>query len=751
MKKEFDVKGMTCSACSATIERELLKKNGVKKVEVNLLLNKMNIEYDENIINPNIINKEVKKLGYKSKLENEKDNSNNDLLEEQNYIKKRIIISFIFLILLMYIAMGPMLKLKLPKFLEGDSNILINAFTQLLLLIPIIYMNRSYFDRGLKTLIKRNPNMDSLIAIGSLSAIIYGLFSLYMIFYGYGRNDMNLVHKYFHDLYFESAGTILTLITFGKYLEAKSKKKTTDAITKLLDLTPKKALILKDNKEVEINIDDVKLDDIIIVKPGMTIPVDGIIIEGKTSVDQQAITGESIPVEKNINDKVIAATINKNGYIRVKTSAVKENTLISKIVKLVEQAQISKAPIAKLADKISYYFVPSVIIISIISFIFWLFYKDFVTALSTGISVLVISCPCALGLATPVSIIVSTGLGASNGILIKSAEALELLHKIDTVVLDKTGTLTTGKPTLQKILTYNNFSKEELLVKTYSLERLSEHPLSESIIEYSIKNNIKYENVLNFESLTGKGIKGIINNDIYYIGNLKILDDLKISNKDIISEYNNLSKDGQTPLIIIKNELIVGIISVSDTLKESSIKAVEEFKKLNLKVIMLTGDNKLVAESYKDKLKLDKIISDVYPDQKDQIIKDLQNQNKKVLMVGDGINDAVSLVRADVGMAIGAGTDIAIESADIVLINNNLLDVIKAINLSKKTIINIKENLFWAFIYNIVCIPIASGLFRFVGLSLNPMIAALAMAFSSIFVVTNALRLKLINLKGEEK
>lgn len=763
MNKKFNVTGMTCSACSASVEKAVKKLEGINSVSVNLLTNSMVVHYNEEVIDENNIIEAVTSAGYGasvfSKNKNEIKVSDKMRVEDEiKEMKKRLIISFAFLIPLMYISMGHMMGLPLPSFLSGLENAISYGMTQFLLALVIVYVNRKYYQVGFKTLFKGSPNMDTLIAIGSSAAMVYGIFAIYRMGYGLGIQDFELVEKYHMDLYFESAAMILTLITLGKYLEKKSKGKTSEAITKLMDLAPKTATILRNNKEVIVPIEEVLKDDIVIVKPGESIPVDGVIIQGSSSIDQSAITGESIPVEKNIGDKVIAATINKNGYFKFKAEKVGDDTTLAQIISLVEDASSSKAPIAKLADKISGVFVPIVISISIISTIVWLLVgKSFEFSLSIGIAVLVISCPCALGLATPVAIMVGTGKGAENGILIKSAEALETAHKIQTVVLDKTGTITEGKPKVTEIVVNSNINKNELLKIAASIEKPSEHPLADAIVEKAKKENITLLDVDNFISITGKGIKAEINNKIYYAGNLSLMKENNIDYSKFEKVINDLAKKGKTPLCFSDDSILFGVIAVADTIKPTSKKAIEEFKNMGINIVMLTGDNKNTAEAIRKELNIDKVIAEVLPQDKEKEVRKIQESGKKVAMIGDGINDAPALARADVGIAIGAGTDIAIESADIVLMKSDLLDGVTTIKLSKAVIKNIKENLFWAFFYNAIGIPLAAGVFyNILGWKLNPMFGAFAMSLSSVCVVSNALRLKLFkvydkNIINEEK
>lgn len=752
MKNEkFDVLGMTCSACSSKVQKNVSKLSGVKEASVNLLKNTMSVSYDPEIINSQDIIKLVEKVGYKAILQSDSNkksnegNENKDLAKiEYKNMKRRLLVSSIFTIPLFYISMGHMMGWPLPSWFLGNENAFIFAFTQFLLLIPVVFVNIKYFKVGFKTLFKGSPNMDSLIAIGAGAAIIYGIYAIYKIGIGFGHGDMHLVHTFMMDLYFESAAVILTLITLGKTLEAKAKGKTSDAIVKLMNLSPKKAIILKDNEEIEVSIDEVKIGDILIVKAGESIPVDGKVVEGFCSVDESALTGESIPVEKQVGDKVIGATINKSGYFKMEATKVGDDTALSQIVKLVDDATSSKAPIAKLADKVSGVFVPIVICVAILSSIAWIIAGySFEFALSIGISVLVISCPCALGLATPTAIMVGTGKGASNGILIKSAEALEIAHSVNTVVLDKTGTITEGKPVVTDIYCTNGILEKDLLQTAASLEKLSEHPLAEAIVSEAIKRDLNFINVVSFKQLPGKGIIGEISGNLCLAGNRRLMESYKLKNSNLIDIGEKFALEGKTPLYFACNDSILGIIAVADVVKKTSKKAINELSNMGIEVIMLTGDNKKTAEAIKKQVGVNRVIAEVFPEDKEKEVRNLQQKGKKVAMVGDGINDAPALVRADVGIAIGAGTDIAIESADIVLMKSDLLDVSTAIKLSRAVIKNIKQNLFWAFIYNVIGIPIAAGIFYLpFALKLNPMIGAFAMSFSSVFVVSNALRLR---------
>lgn len=763
-KTKFNIQGMTCSSCSSHVEKAVNKLQGIKNVNVNLLSNNMIVEYDESKLNNETITKAVIDAGYGAKAiaeENKKQSKKEKTINNTDTIKsmkKRLIISICFLIPLMYIAMYHMLNdwfgLPIPQIIKtlfhGTENAITFGITQFLLLLPIVYVNRNYFKVGFKRLLKRTPNMDSLIAIGSGAAIVYGILAIYMIGYGLGHNQIDIVQKYSMDIYFESAGTILTLITVGKYLETKSKGKTSDAISKLVNLAPKTAMVLRDEKEIEVNLEEIVVGDIIIIKPGESIGVDGTIIEGSSAIDQSNITGESIPVEKTIGDTVVSGTINKNGALKIRATKVGKDTTLSQIIKLVEEASNSKAPISRLADKVSGIFVPCVIAIAIIATVFWLTQgQSFEFALSIGIAVLVISCPCALGLATPVAIMVGTGKGAEQGILIKSAESLELLHLVDTVVLDKTGTVTVGKPKVTNIVSL--IEETELLKIAASLEKNSEHPLAEAVIEKAKENQIELLEVKEFTAVSGRGVKAKINEKEYFGGNISFMKENNIDTTSIEVQSEEFLKQGKTVLYFSNKNQIIGIIAVADTIKNTSEQAIQELKRRNIDVVMLTGDNKIVAEQIGKQLGINNVISEVLPQDKEKEVSKLQKQGKKVAFVGDGINDSPALAKSDVGLAIGSGTDIAIESADVVLMKDSLLDVVTAIDLSKAVIKNIKMNLFWAFFYNCIGIPVAAGAFYLsFGFKLNPMIGAAAMSLSSVCVVTNALRLRRFKAKFKE-
>lgn len=744
MKKKFNVEGMTCSACQSHVQKSVEKLVGINSVNVNLLNNSMDVDFNEAVCNVSRIEDAVKKAGYNAYIPGDA----KVVKKEKNHQLRDLIVAFIILFVLMYVAMGHMINLPLPPFLTGVENSLAYAFTQFLLALPIVYIYRRYYISGFKKLINRTPNMDTLIALGSTSALIYGIISIYMIGYGLGNNNLELVHSYHENLYFEASVMILTLVSLGKYLEGLSKKKTTVAITKLMDLAPKKAIIIKDGIELELPIEDVRIGDIAIVKRGASIPVDGIIIEGNASIDQSNITGESIPVHKEINDEVFSSTIVTAGYIKIKVLKESNDSKIANIIKLVEEASNSKAPISKLADKISGIFVPIIITISIITFIVFMCMKyPFELSFNMAISVLVIACPCALGLATPVAIMVGTGKGAENGLLIKNAEILENAHLIKTVVLDKTGTITEGKPRVVDYICYDN--NIDLLSIIYSFEIKSEHPLALAICEYSITNNAKIINIDSYESLEGKGITGNIGNDTYYIGNYRRVLELNINNNEVDKLIDNYSNEGKTVLVVIKNKEIVALITVKDEVKATSKDAIYELQKKGINVVMLTGDNQKTAEVIASEIGVSKVIAEVYPSDKQRVINSLKTDNKHlVAMVGDGVNDALALTSADLGIAIGDGSDIALESSDIVLLRNDLMDVLNVISLSKRVLNTIKGNLFWAFFYNCVGISLACGLFYpAFGIKLNPMIGSLAMSISSVSVVLNALTINLFKVK----
>ena len=753
MKERFDVSGMTCASCQANVQKAV-EKLGVDFVNVNLISETMTVSYDDRKISENDIIKAVEKIGYGAKPKNKKIlKENNKTFDEEKIVKNRLIISFIFLIPLMYISMGHMINLPLPHFLMGARGSVNFAFLQFLLTLPIVFVNRIFYISGFKALFNKAANMDTLVGLGSFAALIYGIFAIMRMAYGLGFEKFEIVENYRHNLYFESSAMILTLITLGKYFEKKSKGQTKKSLESLMDLAPKKARILKDKNEVEILVEDLKKGDLILVRPGEAIPVDGIVKEGSSLVDESAITGESIPVNKNIGDEVISATLNKQGSFIFEATKVGEDTTLSKIIELVNQANETKAPIAKLADKISAIFVPTVMIISLITFVIWMILGyGFEFSLNFAISVLVISCPCALGLATPMAIMVATGKSAQFGLLFKNAESLENLHKVDTILLDKTGTITEGKPQVTDII--SEIDENEFIKIASSIENNSEHPLSHAISEYAKAKNIQAKNIEDFEAISGKGIKAKYENKIYYGGNISLMKEKNIDLKSYEKKADKFSNEGKTSMYFADEKNVIGIIAVQDKPKNLSKIAIDEMKKMGYEVRMITGDNEKTAEAIKNALNIDEKYAEVLPQDKEIEIKNLQKLGKKVLMVGDGINDAPALARSDVSMAIGNGTDVAIESADIILINNNILDIVSALKLSKSTIKIIKENLFWAFFYNIIGIPLAAGLlYPAFGLKLSPMFGAFAMSFSSIFVCLNSLRLRKFkaNFENEEK
>ncbi|MFR3036684.1 MAG: heavy metal translocating P-type ATPase, partial [Blautia hydrogenotrophica] len=714
--------------------------------------NSMQVEYNDTVLSESQIIDAVVKAGYGASPKQEHVQTvaagkakvmENPMEKQIQNMKFRLIVSFVFLVPLMYVSMGHMVGLPLPGFLTGIENAVSFAFTQLLLCLPIIYVNRKYYIKGFQTLAHLAPNMDSLIAIGSTASLVYGIFAIYRMSYGLGSGNMEVVHLYYHDLYFESAAMILALITVGKYLETRSKGKTSEAITKLMDLAPKTAVVERDGREQEIPVEQVVAGDVVIVRPGQNVPVDGFILEGSTSIDEAAITGESIPVHKQEGDTVIAATMNKTGFVKFKATRVGDDTTFSQIIRLVEEASSSKAPIAKIADKIAGVFVPVVMVIALVTAVVWLLSgSTFEFALSCAISVLVISCPCALGLATPVAIMVGTGKGAEQGILIKSGEALETAHNLQSVVLDKTGTITQGRPVVTDIHT-EGWTKKEFLALAAGMEVKSEHPLAEAILDYAKKEGISPVQVDSFNSIPGKGLEVSVNGRRYYAGNERLMREKEISLDNCLKLLEVMADEGKTPLIFAEETQVLGVIAVADVVKPTSKEAIKELKDLGIEVVMLTGDNRRTAEAIRRQLDIDTVIAEVLPQDKERKISELQEAGKVVAMIGDGVNDAPALARADVGMAIGAGTDVAIESADVVLMKNDLKDAVTAIRLSKAVIRNIKQNLFWAFFYNTLGIPIAAGIFYpLLGLKLNPMIGAAAMSMSSIFVVSNALRLK---------
>lgn len=743
---EIDITGITCQVCVNKIERKVGKLEGVKEIAVNLANSRGKILYDSEKIKLSEILEVIKKLGYEGK-KHEDIEEDSKAIESEKKLKQEFLefkLAIFFSAIVFYISMGTMVGLPVPNIISSEINPLNFALIQLILAIPVIYIGRRFYKVGIKQLIMRNPSMDSLIATGTGSAILYSLYGTYKIYSGDSH--------YVHSLYYESGVVILALILLGKYLENVSKGKTSEAIKKLMNLKSKKATLVRDGKFVQVDIEEVELDEIVLVKPGESIPVDGVVVEGQSSVDESMLTGESIPVEKNIGDKVFGASINKNGVIQVKAQAIGKDTVISKIIKLVENAQGSKAPIAKIADKVSGYFVPTVMLIATVAGITWYYLGSrgivkiheapSIFALTIFVAVMVIACPCSLGLATPTAIMVGTGRGAELGILIKSGEALEKAHKIDTIVFDKTGTLTIGKPKVTDIMSFSNIDEDEILRVAGALEEYSEHPLGEAIVEAGKERKLQFPKVEKFESITGKGVTGVIDGKKVYIGNIKLMRDFSI---DIINEniLEKLAYQGKTPMYIAIEDSLIGVIAVADILKPEAIETIKELKNRGYHVGMITGDNKLTAQAIGKEAGIDIIFAEVTPEEKYLKVKELQEQGKNVAMVGDGINDSPALVQANIGIAIGGGTDIAMESADIVLMKRDLKDVLVAMELSHAVIKNIKENLFWAFIYNTVGIPVAAGvLYPLTGHLLNPMIAGAAMAMSSVSVVINALRLK---------
>lgn len=743
---EIDITGITCQVCVNKIEKKVGKLEGVKEIAVNLANSRGKILYDSEKIKLSEILEVIKKLGYEGK-KHEDIEEDSKAIESEKKLKQEFLefkLAIFFSAIVFYISMGTMVGLPVPNIISPDINPLNFALIQLILAIPVIYIGRRFYKVGIKQLIMRSPSMDSLIATGTGSAILYSLYGTYKIYSG----DFHYVHS----LYYESGVVILALILLGKYLENVSKGKTSEAIKKLMNLKSKKATLVRDGKFVQVDIEEVELDEIVLVKPGESIPVDGVVVEGQSSVDESMLTGESIPVEKNIGDKVFGASINKNGVIQVKAQAIGKDTVISKIIKLVENAQGSKAPIAKIADKVSGYFVPTVMLIATVAGITWYYLGSrgivkiheapSIFALTIFVAVMVIACPCSLGLATPTAIMVGTGRGAELGILIKSGEALEKAHKIDTIVFDKTGTLTIGKPKVTDIMSFSNIDEDEILRVAGALEEYSEHSLGEAIVEAGKERKLQFPKVEKFESITGKGVTGVIDGKKVYIGNIKLMRDFSI---EIINEniLEKLAYQGKTPMYIAIEDSLIGVIAVADILKPEAIETIKELKNRGYHVGMITGDNKLTAQAIGKEAGIDIIFAEVTPEEKYLKVKELQEQGRNVAMVGDGINDSPALVQANIGIAIGGGTDIAMESADIVLMKRDLKDVLVAMELSHAVIKNIKENLFWAFIYNTVGIPVAAGvLYPLTGHLLNPMIAGAAMAMSSVSVVTNALRLK---------
>ena len=762
IEKKYQVTGMTCAACQANVTKTVSKLNGVSSVDVNLLSGDMKVSYDETVVTEMHLAKASQDIGYgmviptsgsKNSFKGQWEQRKQQSEQEWKAMKQRLVTSILLLIPLMYISMGPMMGLKNLPIFEGEENLLLLAMTQMLISITIVVINKHFFVSGFKALVHKVPNMDSLVAIGSGASLLYSIFVVYMMAYGFGHQDMEMVHHYAHSLYFESAAMILTLVTVGKYMEAKSKSKTKDALDRLMNLAPKMATVIRNGQEMVVLQEHVLAKDIVVIHPGEVIPVDGVIVEGYGYLDQSAITGESLPVEKKIGDVVISATTNKNGSFKFEAQKVGEDTTLAQIIRLVDEAGNTKAPIARMADKVSGIFVPVVISIAIIVLVVWLALGySFEFALTNAVAVLVISCPCALGLATPVAIMVATGKAAEFGILMKSAQALEQLHTIDTIVLDKTGTITSGKPQVTDILP-NGISKKELLKYAYALENYSEHPLAQAINQKAKKEQTPLLEVTDFIAVSGRGVCAKYNDEMYYAGNLAYIQERNQVSEVVLEQMDKIASMGKTPLLFYREQVYLGMIAVADTIKDSSYQAISKFIEMGLHVVMLTGDHKVTAEAIRKQLDIETVYAEVLPTDKDAVIQHLQQEGRKVAMVGDGINDAPALVRADVGIAIGSGTDIAMDSADIVLMKNSLFDVVNAIHLSKKTMNNIHMNLFWAFFYNVLGIPVAAGLlYPVFGLRLNPMIGSFAMSMSSLCVVTNALRLRFVKEeKLEEK
>ena len=748
---ELKIEGMTCAACAKAVERVGKKLEGVESISVNIATDKANVIYNPAKVKLSQIKAAIEKAGYKPIGEEKKISVDEDKLKKEKEMKTlftKFIIATIFAIPLFYIAMGPMIPKPfgpwpLPEIINPMNNTLNYALIQLLLVIPVMGAGYKFYIHGFKSLFSKSPNMDTLVAIGTSAAFLYSVYTTIQIANG------KITGMHHHQLYYESAGIIIALILLGKYFESRSKGKTSEAIKKLMGLQPKTAILIINGTEVETPIDEVMVGDIILVKPGEKIPVDGTVIEGNTSVDESMLTGESIPVEKNVGSKVTGASINKNGSIKFRAEKVGSDTALAQIVKLVEDAQGTKAPIAKLADTVSGYFVPIVMTIAVVSALLWWIFggKDIVFVLTIFISILVIACPCALGLATPTAIMVGTGKGAENGILIKGGEALELSHKINTIIFDKTGTITEGKPKVTDIITSEGIEEGYLLEIATSAEKNSEHPLGEAIVRYGMEKDINFKNLENFKAIPGHGIEVIIDNKKILLGNRKLMNERNISLLNLENKSDELAREGKTPMYISIDNNIGGIIAVADVVKESSKKAIETLHEMGIKVAMVTGDNKKTASAIASQVGIDIVLAEVLPEDKSQEVKKLQEKGNFVAMVGDGINDAPALAKADIGIAIGSGTDVAMESADIVLMRSDLMDVPNAIKLSNATIKNIKQNLFWAFGYNTIGIPVAAGLlYIFGGPLLNPMIAAAAMSISSVSVVTNALRLKKFKL-----
>ena len=752
MKKQLlDITGMSCSACSSRIEKVVNRMQGVEQMSVNLLKNNAHVTFDESVVDEKTIIARIEKLGFGARLHAANVAApvpqQDTAAQEMEEMRQRLIGSLIFAGLVFYQHMGRMWGWPLPSFILGQENELINALLQMLWCIPVLFIDRKYFIHGVRNLLSGAPNMDSLIAVGSGASFIYGLYSVFGMAYAFGHNHLDLLPGFADALYFEASAVILALVTVGKFMEARAKSHTSDAIKALMNLTPKTALVERHGLQGEIPVEEVVTGDVLIVKSGASVPVDGKIIDGSAALDESALTGESLPVDKTIGDKVIGGTINRSGYFKMEATAIGADTALAKIIALVDEATSSKAPIAKLADKVSGYFVPAVISIAVIAAAIWLALgASWHFALTIAISVLVISCPCALGLATPTAIMVGTGRGAKSGILIKSATALETAHKVDTVILDKTGTITAGKPVVTDILPIK-VKENELLAFAAGLEKLSEHPLGEAIVAAAEAKQLALPEAGNYKQIPGQGVTAELAGAECAAGNLKLLQELNVDTSTLMDQYDKLASQGKTPLYFVRAGELLGCIAVADTVKPTSKEAIGKLQAMGMRVLMVTGDNRATAEAIRAQVGVDEAVAQVLPQDKEAVVRKLQQEGHIVAMVGDGINDAPALARADVGIAIGAGTDIAIEAADMVLIKSDLLDVAKAIRLSRSVMTNIKENLFWAFIYNAVGIPFAAGVFYTAfGWLLNPLIAAAAMSCSSVSVVTNALRLRFIKL-----
>lgn len=752
MKKQLlDITGMSCSACSSRIEKVVNKMQGVEQMNVNLLKNNAHVTFDESVVDEKAIIARIEKLGFGARVHAANVAApvpqQDTAAQEMEEMRQRLIGSLLFAGLVFYQHMGRMWGWPLPSFILGQENELINALLQMLWCIPVLFIDRKYFIHGVRNLLSGAPNMDSLIAVGSGASFIYGLYSVFGMAYAFGHNRLDLLPGFADALYFEASAVILALVTVGKFMEARAKSHTSDAIQALMNLTPKTALVERHGLQGEIPVEEVVTGDVLIVKSGASVPVDGKIIEGSAALDESALTGESLPVDKTIGDKVIGGTINRSGYFKMEATAIGADTALAKIIALVDEATSSKAPIAKLADKVSGYFVPAVIGIAVLAAVVWLALgASWHFALTIAISVLVISCPCALGLATPTAIMVGTGRGAKSGILIKSATALETAHKIDTVILDKTGTITAGKPVVTDILPIK-ITENELLAFAAGLEKLSEHPLGEAIVAAAEAKQLVLPEAGNYKQIPGQGVTAELAGAECAAGNLKLLETLNVDVSSLMERYDKLAAQGKTPLYFVRAGELLGCIAVADTVKPTSREAIGKLQAMGLRVLMVTGDNQATVEAIRAQVGVDEAVAQVLPQDKEAVIRKLQQEGHIVAMVGDGINDAPALARADIGIAIGAGTDIAIEAADMVLIKSDLLDVAKAICLSRSVMTNIKENLFWAFIYNAVGIPFAAGVFYTAfGWLLNPLIAAAAMSCSSVSVVTNALRLRFIKL-----